>query len=60
VKNLLSGSEQTITESFVIPKLIGLKNYHLAIVTNTDNSVFEDKKENNNGYSSIRMAIRDC
>jgi len=60
VKDLLSGSEQTITESFIIPKLIGLKNYYLAIVTNTDNSVFEDKKENNNGYSSIRMAIRDC
>jgi len=60
VKNLLSGGEQTITESFIIPKLIGLKNYYLAIITNTDNSVFEDKKENNNGYSSIRMAIRDC
>lgn len=60
VRNLPSGSEQTLTESFIIPKLIGLKNYYLAIVTNTDNSVFEDKKENNNGYSSIRMAIRDC
>jgi len=60
VKNLLSESEQTITESFTIPQLIGLKNYYLAIVTNTDNAVFEDKKENNTGFSTVRMAVREC
>ena len=60
VQNILSGSEQTITESFTIPKLIGLKNYYLAVVTNTDNSVFEDKKENNTGFSSERMTVREC
>lgn len=60
VKNLLSGSEQTINETFNIPQLIGLKNYFVAVVTNTDNSVFEDKNDNNTGYSSVRMAIREC
>lgn len=58
--NLLSGTEQTITETFVLPELIGLNNYYFAIITNTDNSVFEDKKGNNTGYSSERMAIREC
>jgi len=60
VKNLLSGSEQTINETFNIPQLIGLKNYFVAVVTNTDNSVFEDKNDNNTGFSSVRMAIREC
>ncbi len=60
LKNLLSASEQTITESFTIPQLIGLKNYYLAIVTNTDNAIFEDKKENNTGFSAVRMAVREC
>ncbi len=60
VKNLKAGTEQILTETFVIPPSIGLKNYYLAIVTNTDNSVFEEKKVNNTGYSSTRMAIREC
>ena len=60
VNNLLSGTEQIITETFVIPKSIGQKSYYLAMVTNTDNSVYEENKENNTGYSIIRMNIRDC
>jgi parallel beta-helix repeat protein len=60
VKNLLSGTEQIITETFVIPKSIGQKSYYLAMVANTDNSVFEENKENNTGYSIFRMKIRDC
>ncbi len=60
VKNLLSGTEQTITETFVIPKSIGQKSYYLAMVANTDNSVFEENKENNTGYSIFRMKIQNC
>ncbi|HQC00337.1 MAG TPA: CARDB domain-containing protein, partial [Methanospirillum sp.] len=60
VKNLLSGTEQTITETLVIPKSIGQKSYYLAMVTNTDNSVFEENKENNTGYSIFRMKIQNC
>lgn len=60
MKDLLSGSEKEIRESFMIPELIGLKNYYIAVIVNTDNSVFEDKKVNNTGYSSERMAIRKC
>ena len=60
VKNLLSGTEQTITETLVIPKSIGQKSYYLAMVANTDNSVFEENKENNTGYSIFRMKIQNC
>ena len=60
VNNLLSGTEQIITETFVIPKSIGQKSYYLALVTNTDNSVYEENKENNTGYSFFRMTIPDC
>lgn len=60
ITNLQSGTEQTIDLIFSIPELIGLKNYYLVIIANTDNGVFEDKKSNNTGYSSTRMRIREC
>jgi len=60
VLNLGSQTRQTVDETFTIPELIGLKNYFLAVITNTDNAIFEEKKENNTGFSSERMRIREC
>ncbi|MDD1724681.1 MAG: right-handed parallel beta-helix repeat-containing protein, partial [Methanospirillum sp.] len=60
IQNLPAGGELTKNETCTIPASIGLKNYFIVVVANTGNDVFEDKKDNNNGYSPERVEIRSC
>lgn len=60
IRNLPAGGELTQNETCTIPASIGLKNYFIIVDANTGNDVFEDKKDNNNGYSPERVEIRSC
>ena len=60
IKGLQSQKEETFGKQIRIPESTGLKKYYLGVVTNPGMELFEDKKENNNGFSTDRINIRSC
>lgn len=49
-----------LSETYTFPDLIGLRNYYIGAVANPGSDVYEDKKDNNTGFTASRMRIRAC
>jgi len=60
VKNLPSQKDETYNKTVKIPVSTGEKKYYLGVVANPGNEIFENKKENNTGFSTNRILIRSC
>lgn len=49
-----------LSEKYSYPELIGLRNYYIGAVANPGSDVYEDKKDNNTGFTTSRVRIRAC
>lgn len=49
-----------LKESSSFPELIGLRNYYIGAVANPGSDVYEDKKDNNTGFTTSRVRVRAC